>query len=137
MTVMSARVARETPRSTIEWAPRGIFTSLLVVIIPFIKGWCPRFLRQHTSVVILMVVCGISAGVWLVTAFLIQDAIDATRRRRIEEFIASAPGNEPPASFVPPDPLPRWLEGWKWANILIFALIILALTAGLVTRNGA
>lgn len=134
---MSARFGQRAPRNTIEWAPRGIFTSLLLVAIPIVKGWCPRFPGNHTLVLILMAVCGISAGLWLLTAFLLQDTIDTTRKKRIEEFIASAPGNEPPASFVPPDPLPRWLEGWKWANVLTFALIILILAAGLVRLNVA
>jgi hypothetical protein len=108
---------------------------LLVVTIPFIKGWCPRFLRQHTLVLILMVACGISAGVWLVTAFLIQDAIDATRKKRIEEFIASPPGNEPLPSFAPPEPVPPWLETWKWANILTFVLIVMTVAGELVRLN--
>ena len=117
MTVMSARFGREGPKSRIEWAPRGIFTSLLFAIFPFIRGWCPVFMGQHISVLILIVSCGVSAGLWLAEAFLIQDSVETIKKKRVEEFIASAPGNEPSTPTLP-ERSPRWLRLWMRANVL-------------------
>jgi hypothetical protein len=90
-----------------------------------IKSASPSFVKEHTPVLILMLLCEISAGLWLIQAFLIQDAVDSIRKKQVEEFIASAPGNEPPPPS-PPEPSPHRLRR-KRANTLTFVLIVIML----------
>jgi hypothetical protein len=101
MTVATARYAKDFPRSRLPHLPRGIFLGLLFSAFPLLKGWCSAFLSDHAYFIIVYVCCGVSTGMWLLIAFLLQPL--------------SGEGK-----------LPLWLKVWNRANVVAFLLLMVS-----------
>jgi hypothetical protein len=122
-TVMAARYVPEPPKSTVPRLPRGVFFSLLFSVVPLVKGWCGGFLPDSTIFVTLLVITAISTGIWLMAASALKNSVDVERKARIEEFISSAPGEEPPRR-PNVDPFPKWLQVWEAINFAAYLLLL-------------
>ena len=131
--VLAARYYSERPanRGRLPGFARGIFLAVVFSGIPFVKGWCPGFLRQHLPFAICLLGCGFSSGAWLLVASVLRQNIDSERTARIEQFI-SDPAAQVPARVVDLDTPPRWLRLWNWSNIALFVLLIGQLTASVL-----
>ncbi len=101
MTVATARYAKDFPRSRLPQLPRGIFLGLLFSAFPLLKGWCYAFLSDHAYFIIVYVCCGVSTGMWLLIAFLLQPL--------------QGEGTLPP-----------WLRVWNWANAGAFVILMVS-----------
>lgn len=71
--VMAARYARDIPPSALPRLPRGVFFSLLFAAIPLIRGWC-ALVAGHICFAIVLALCCISSGAWLLAASALQNA---------------------------------------------------------------
>lgn len=123
-TAMAARCAPEDTAGEIHGFPRGIFLSLLFTAVPLIKGWCDHLPGRIIFTTALVLAC-LSTGAWLLAASTLQRTAEAERKRHIEEFISSEPGNEPP---VHPrfEPFPDWLRLWERINVSGYFFMVAA-----------
>jgi len=137
-TVMAARVARDWPGSRSVGTggsplSRGAFFSLMFAAFPLLKGWCRGFLVQHVLWAVAFVLCTLSIGIWFLAAATLQAALETERKKRIEAFIASTPGAEPPGRAHEAGSFPVWLRFWEWINWALFSLLVGSLLRGLAT----
>jgi hypothetical protein len=121
-TVMAARYLPEDKPSGVPRLPRGVFLSLLFALVPLIKGWCVLLPIHNLFAAILILLC-ISAAAWLLAASALEGMTADERKERIEQFIASEPGNEPP---VQPrvESFPTWLRWWEGINLTAYFLMM-------------
>jgi hypothetical protein len=121
-TVMAARYPPEDAPSSVPRLPRGIFLSLLFAVVLLIKGRCTLLPVQGFFAAVLALLC-ISAGVWLLAASALEGITAAARKERIEQFIASEPGNEPPIQQRI-ESFPTWLRLWEGINLAAYSFIM-------------
>jgi hypothetical protein len=101
---------------------RGVFLACLFSWVPFVGGWCPGFLENHPLLIVGLFCCCMSTGMWLLVRGAFQRRVESERTARIEQFV-SDPAAPVPAAVS--DAGPQWLRIWRWANVLLFGVLMI------------